>query len=72
MEEQAQTLHVCIICRFTAELDDAVIPTTAGRCICLRCFSRETGSAKVLNRRLRDELNAVLELGDTASQHSGA
>jgi hypothetical protein len=66
MDEEAQTLHVCIICRFPAELDDAVVPTSAGRCICLRCYSRETGSAKVLNRRLRDQLNAVLELSDTA------
>jgi hypothetical protein len=66
MDEEAQTLHVCIICRFPAELDDAVVPTSAGRCICLRCYSRETGSAKVLNRRFRDQLNAVLELSDTA------
>jgi hypothetical protein len=66
MDEEAQTLHVCIICRFSTELDDAVIPTSAGRCICLRCYSRETGTAKVLNRRFRDQLNALLELSDAA------
>jgi hypothetical protein len=66
MNSEQQHLHICIICRFPAELDDAVVPTSAGRCICLRCFGRETGSAKIIDRRFREELIAVLDAEELA------
>lgn len=66
MNSEQQTLHVCIICRFPAELDDAIVPTSAGRCICLRCFGRETGSAKTIDRTFREELIAVLDAEELA------
>jgi uncharacterized membrane protein len=53
----------CIICGFTTELDDAVVTgTNGGRCICLRCFARETHDEKRMPARLRRELTAALAM----------
>lgn len=50
----------CIICAFDAEIDDAVLISSTGRCICLRCFTRETNSQKHMGAQLRLELVATL------------
>jgi hypothetical protein len=60
MNLRNDTLHVCVICRFPAELDDAVVPTDGGRCICLRCFARETETARPMDCKLREAIIAVL------------
>ena len=47
----------CIICRFETELDDvAVAGGSAGRCVCLRCYSRETATARPMPKALRREI----------------
>lgn len=47
----------CIVCGFDTELDDVVVTSTvSGRCICLRCFARETHNEKPMTRRLQREL----------------
>jgi hypothetical protein len=66
MNSEDQGMHNCVICRFPADLDDVIVPTERGRCICLRCFTRETGTARPMDRRLREELTAVLEAADLA------
>ncbi len=50
----------CILCAFATELDDAVLVTPTGRCLCLRCFARETASTLLVSKELRQELTAVL------------
>ncbi len=50
----------CRICHFETELDDVVLTGPAGRCICLRCFGRETGSARPMPKVLRHELRVAL------------
>ena len=50
----------CALCHFDAPLDDVVVPYTDGRCICLRCFARETDTTKVMPKPLRRELMAAL------------
>ena len=50
----------CTICRFGTELDDIVIGGADGRCICLRCFDRQTGSARRMSRELRRALTVML------------
>ena len=51
----------CIICRFETELDDvAVTGGSAARCVCLRCYGRETGTARPMPKALRRELIATL------------
>jgi hypothetical protein len=51
---------MCVICRFQVELDDAVLPTSNGGCICVRCFARETETEVPLSKSLRKELMEVL------------
>jgi hypothetical protein len=51
----------CILCAFETELDDAVVVSTSGRCICLRCFARATNTQKRMSTRLRREVAAALD-----------
>ncbi len=53
------TMFTCIICRFDAELDDAVVPAAGGRCVCLRCFTRETVTPRPMPKGLRREVIAA-------------
>ena len=56
----------CTICHFATEPDDVAVPGTGGRCICLRCFNRETGSAQPMPKALRREVIAALAGAETA------
>ncbi len=53
-------MATCVICRFETELDDVVLGGRTGRCVCLRCFDRETGSARPMPKALRRALVAAL------------
>jgi hypothetical protein len=53
-------MRTCIVCRFDTEFDDIVTEGSDGRCICLRCFVRETGSHRPMPKTLRHELIAAL------------
>jgi hypothetical protein len=53
-------MTTCRICRFETELDDVAVQGGAGRCICLRCYGRETGSARPMPRVLQRQLSAAL------------
>lgn len=50
----------CRICRFDTELDDVVLRRDAGWCVCLRCYGRETGSARAMPKPLRQQLIALM------------
>lgn len=54
-------MFTCVLCRFEVLLDDAVTPTAAGRCVCVRCFARETETERRMSRRLRLELMDALD-----------
>jgi len=53
-------MRTCTICHFDTEFDDVVIALTSNRCVCLRCYGRETGSARQMPKRLRREISAAL------------
>ena len=53
-------MHRCRICHFDTELDDVVLRFASGACLCLRCYSRETDSARPMPKALRHELSAAL------------
>lgn len=53
-------MWTCRICRFAVELDDVALSLVDGRCICLRCFARETGGTIEMPKALRRELVAAL------------
>ncbi len=54
-------MATCTICRFETELDDVVLGGRTGRCVCLRCFDRETGSARPMPNGLRRALVTALD-----------
>jgi hypothetical protein len=53
-------MFTCLICRFDTELDDVAVRGAGPRCICLRCFTRETGTAVRMPKGLRNQLLATL------------
>ena len=53
-------MPVCTLCHFAVPLDDVVVRHAAGRCVCLRCYGRETGSAKPMPKALRRDVIAAL------------
>jgi hypothetical protein len=53
-------MFTCLICRFDAELDDVALRRGGPRCICLRCYTRETGTEKRMPKGLRGQLLATL------------
>jgi fumarate hydratase subunit beta len=42
-QEEKPAMITCTICKFETELDDVALGGPSGRCVCLRCFNRETG-----------------------------
>lgn len=53
-------MFTCVICRFDCQFDDAVAPAANGRCVCLRCFARETESTIVMPRQLQQDVSSAL------------
>jgi hypothetical protein len=50
----------CTICKYETEIDDVALGGPSGRCVCLRCFTRETDSTRPMPKALRRELIGVL------------
>ena len=59
-------MSTCVIWRFDVPLDDAVALTARGRCICLLCYGRETGSHLPMPRALQREVSDLLGALQTA------
>ncbi len=53
----------CIICATDVVMDEVEMEVAEGRCICLRCWARETDTGKPLSRRLRLEATRAAEEG---------
>ena len=53
-------MWACAICRFDTELDDVMLRRGGGRCVCLRCYGRETGAIRPMPEVLRHQLIAAL------------
>jgi hypothetical protein len=50
----------CILCQLEIELDDAVAPTSRGRCVCLRCYFRILGNRRPMPGWLSDAIRDCL------------
>ena len=59
-------MFICTICRLDMELDDVVLRRPNGLGICLRCYARETESARPMPKELQRELIAVLDAIEAA------
>jgi hypothetical protein len=53
-------MFTCHICQFDTEQDDVAVPVQGDRCICLRCYARETHSAKPMSKILRRQVSSAL------------
>ncbi|MGI8551202.1 MAG: hypothetical protein ACR2PL_10535 [Dehalococcoidia bacterium] len=53
-------MFTCVICRFDVEMDDTIAPTASGRCVCVRCFARETETSRPMSKDLRRDLISTL------------
>jgi hypothetical protein len=53
-------MQTCRICHFEIEMDDVVLTQADGRCICLACYGRATGTGLRMPKLLRRELSAAL------------
>jgi len=47
---------LCVICKFTVPLDDAIAPTARGTAICVGCYNREVADLKPMTKTLRKDL----------------
>ena len=59
-------MFLCRRCRFGTELDDIVVADAGGGCICLRCYGRDSGSARPMWKALRRQLSATLAASEPA------
>jgi hypothetical protein len=59
-------MTTCFICSFATELDDVAVGMTTGRCVCLRCFARETGTTRPMPAALRRAVTALLAAQEMA------
>jgi hypothetical protein len=54
------TMETCRICHFETLPDDTAVPSEAGQPVCLRCYSRLTGTHVGMPRKLREQIEACL------------
>jgi hypothetical protein len=50
-------VYACTLCRFSVTLDDTLITTAKGTCICLRCYLRNVEDTKSVPKDLRREVS---------------
>ncbi len=56
----------CSVYRFETELDGEAVRQVSDGCICLRCYTRDTGVTRPLPTALRRALKALLAARDVA------
>jgi hypothetical protein len=53
-------MYRCLVCRWgEITLDDALAPTRRGTCICLRCYTRETGTYRRVDTAIVRAIDAL-------------
>ncbi len=53
-------MSTCVICRFPTVLDDVQLRGPRGRCVCVRCYLRETDTLRTVPAALRRRVEAIL------------
>lgn len=53
-------MRTCRLCRWLVTPDDVVVELREERCICLRCFLRETNDERPMSKAFTREIEAVL------------
>jgi hypothetical protein len=53
-------MFTCRLCQWEVTLDDVVVSLRGDRCICLRCYLRETGDNRRMPKDFRQEIDEAL------------
>jgi hypothetical protein len=53
-------MRTCRLCQWQVVLDDVVVSLRGDRCICLRCYLRETGDDRRMPKEYQREIDAAL------------
>jgi hypothetical protein len=53
-------VYTCRLCLWQVTLDDVVVELRGARCICLRCYLRETGTSRPMSAQLRRAVEEAL------------
>ncbi len=53
-------MYECRICRWLYPLDDVMLMFGSIRCVCVRCYRRETVTDKPMPKHLQRELSQVI------------
>ena len=54
-------MRTCRLCLWNVTADDVVVELRNDRCICLRCYLRETGDARQMPKEFRRQIDAALQ-----------
>lgn len=53
-------MRTCRLCLWQVTLDDVVVALRGDRCICLRCYLRETGDDRRMPKDIQRDIDATL------------
>ena len=53
-------MRTCRLCLWQVVLDDVVVELRGERCICLRCYLRETDNARLMPKDYRRQVEEAL------------
>ena len=53
-------MRTCRLCQWSVTPDDVVLELRGDRCVCLRCYLRETDNARVMPRDYRQQISQTL------------
>jgi hypothetical protein len=54
-------MRTCRLCQWSVNLDDVVLELRGDRCVCLRCYLRETDNARAMSKDYQRQISAALE-----------
>jgi hypothetical protein len=54
-------MRTCRLCQWEVTLDDVVVILRGDRCICLRCYLRETGDTRQMPKEYQREIVETLQ-----------
>lgn len=57
---EEQPMRTCRLCLWQVTLDDVVVALRGDRCICLRCYLRETGDDRRMPKDIQRDIDATL------------
>ena len=54
-------MRTCRLCQWSVTPDDVVLALSGDRCVCLRCYLRETDNTRAMPKAYQRQIAAALE-----------